>query len=130
MTDLVTIQLTQEEKKSFLLLMLMIFNYHGFDDNEKKILAEHARRIGATDELDWAYTYFGDDYFNSFEKVKGYFNETLSQYSETKKIHFLQMVWDATILKGYISEMEATAMLRLAKEWGVQKQFLDLIRKK
>jgi hypothetical protein len=39
------------------------------------------------------------------------------------------MVWEAAKSKGYISEMEATAILKLAKDWAVQKDLLKLIRK-
>jgi hypothetical protein len=39
------------------------------------------------------------------------------------------MVWKANDLKGYITEMEATAMLKLAKDWSVEKELIDLVLK-
>jgi uncharacterized tellurite resistance protein B-like protein len=45
------------------------------------------------------------------------------------KISYLNIVWEVTKSKGYISEMEATAILKLAKDWAVQKELLKLIRK-
>lgn len=49
--------------------------------------------------------------------------------STEKRLGFLQMVWDANVNKGFISEMEATAMLKIAKRWNVQKELLSYIRK-
>ena len=37
------------------------------------------------------------------------------------------MVWQAHNLKGYVTEMEATAMLKLAKDWNVQKELIELV---
>jgi hypothetical protein len=37
------------------------------------------------------------------------------------------MVWQANNLKGYVTEMEATAMLKLAKDWNVQKELVQLV---
>ena len=39
------------------------------------------------------------------------------------------MVWQANNLKGYVTEMEATAMLKLAKDWNVQKELVELYQK-
>jgi uridine phosphorylase len=39
------------------------------------------------------------------------------------------MVWEANNLKGFVTEMEATAMLKLAKDWGVEKELVNLVVK-
>jgi uncharacterized tellurite resistance protein B-like protein len=121
--------MTTEQKKAFLLLKLVIFNYHGLDDEEKKILAETAEKIEGNEELQWAYEFLGDDFYANLDKAREFFNQTIASYDKETKLSYLNMVWDATKSKGFISEMEATGILKMAKDWGVQKDLLMLIRK-
>lgn len=120
--------MTTEQKKAFLLLKLIIFNYHGLDNDEKKILSETAEKINGADELEWAYSLLGDDFYGNLDKARDFFNETIATYPKDTKLSYLRMVWDSTKSKGFISEMEATGMLKIAKDWGVQTEFVTLIR--
>jgi hypothetical protein len=38
-------------------------------------------------------------------------------------------VWESNKKKGYISEMEATALLKLAKDWQIEDDFVEMIKK-
>lgn len=121
--------MTSEQKKAFLLLKLVIFNYHGLNEDEKKILEETSIKIGGQKELSWAYEFLGDDFYANLDTARDFFNSTIATYDQETKLSYLNMVWDATKSKGYISEMEATGILKMAKDWGVQKELLALIRK-
>lgn len=121
--------MTSEQKKAFLLLKLVVFNYHGLDDDEKKILEETSVKIEGEEELKWAYEFLGDDFYANLDEARVFFNKTIGTYEQETKLSYLNMVWDATKSKGYISEMEATGILKMAKDWGVQKELLALIRK-
>lgn len=121
--------MTSEQKKAFLLLKLVIFNYHGLNDDEKRILEETAIKIDGIEELKWAYDLLGPDIFINLDKAREFFNSTIATYDKETKISYLNMVWESTKVKGYISEMEATGMLKLARDWGVQKELIALIRK-
>lgn len=121
--------MTSEQKKAFLLLKLVIFNYHGLDDEEKKILEETSLKIGGVEEMKWAYEFLEDDFYANLDKARTFFNHTIGTYDLETKVSYLNMVWDSTKSKGYISEMEATGILKMAKDWGVQKELLALIRK-
>lgn len=121
--------MTSEQKKAFLLLKLVIFNYHGLDDGERKILSETSVKIQGVEELKWAYEFLGDDFYANLDKAREFFHQTIATYDQETKLSYLNMVWDATKSKGYISEMEATGILKMAKDWGVQKELLTLIRK-
>ena len=37
------------------------------------------------------------------------------------------MVWKSNNLNGYVTEMEATAMVKLAKDWNVQDELIQLV---
>ena len=118
------------QKKAFLLLKLVIFNYHGLDEDEKQILNKTAEKIGGKEELEWAYELLGDDFYENIDKAREFFNSTIALYDKETKINYLRMVWESTNTKGFISEMEATGILKLAKDWGVQKELVSLIRNK
>ena len=119
-----------EEKKLLLLLHLIIFNYHGLDESEKELLADLSKQYEAEAELDWAYNMLGNDYYITHEKIQSWFKEAIADIDAEKRLWYLSSVWQASVKKGFISEMEATAMLKIAHEWGIQKDLLNLIRKK
>ena len=119
-----------EEKKVFLLLLIIIFNYHGLSDVEQQILKETASKIDANNELDWVKEYAHPSVDVTYDKIKSYINELVSNYNNEQKLGLLVDVWNSNMQKGYISEMEATAMLMLSKEWKVQKEFILHIREK
>ncbi|HXA01347.1 MAG TPA: hypothetical protein VNW99_05120 [Cytophagaceae bacterium] len=121
--------MTAEQKKALLLLKFIIFNYHGLDVEEKKILQKDAQDIDGMKDLEWVEEFVAKDENTSFERAREFFRQTIATYDVDTKVSYLNIVWESTRTKGYISEMEATAILKLAKDWSVQKELLKLIRK-
>lgn len=118
-----------EEKKVYMLLKSVIFHYHGLDEAERIDLEKTADGLDAIDEYKWALEFIGRDYITAFERARDYLNEIISDYPKEKRIELINMVWQANNLKGYVTEMEATAMLKLAKDWNVQKELIELVLK-
>ncbi len=123
------ILMNTEQKKALLLLKLVIFNYHGLDEEEKNILTETATKLDALEELKWAYDFSEQDNITSFERARAFFKTTIATFEKEIQLEFIRSVWNDTQSKGYISEIEAMSMLKLAKDWGVQKDLLALVRK-
>ncbi|GAB4332634.1 MAG: hypothetical protein OHK0038_08410 [Flammeovirgaceae bacterium] len=121
--------MTSDEKKAFLLLKSVIFHYHGLDEDEQEVLDETARQMDAFAELQWASEFIAEDYYNAFERARNFLKEVMNNLDKNKRLSFLTMVWEANNKKGYISEMEATAMLKLAKDWGVESDLIAMIKK-
>lgn len=119
-----------EEKKAHLLLESIIFHYHGLDDEEKKILEETAASLNAEEELAWTYEFISEDYASAFERSRIYLNNTIGKMSKEKRLYYLDIVWKANNVKGYISEMEAIAMLKFAREWEIENELMSLVRGK
>lgn len=118
--------MNKEEKKAFLLLKSIIFQYHGLDDDEQQILEQTARELEASEELQWAHEFISKDYMTAFERARDYLNNVA--LDKEKKLHCLNLVWKANNEKGYITEMEATGMLRFAKDWQVEAELIQLVR--
>jgi len=118
---------TAEEKKVFILLKSVIFYYHGLDDEEKKDLDQSADEWNAHEEYAWALDFIAQDHITAFERARGYLNNIIGDYPKPKRIELINMVWQANNLKGYVTEMEATAMLKLAKDWNVQHELIQLV---
>lgn len=116
-----------EEKKVYMLLKSVIFHYHGLDEAEKKDLDKTSEELDAHAEYQWALDFLSQDYITAFERARDYLNNIIGDYPKTKRIELIQMVWQANNLKGYVTEMEATAMLKLAKDWNVQKEMIELV---
>jgi len=41
----------------------------------------------------------------------------------------MEMVWKANSSKGFTTEMEARALLRLARDWGTEKSLIEFAKK-
>ncbi len=119
-----------EEKKAFLLLLIIIFNYHGLSDVEQEILKSTAANLDAVDELEWVRIFSKPSVDETYNTIKDYIANCIKDYQDEQKLELLTSVWDTNMQKGYISEMEATVMLLLSKEWKVQKEFILHIRAK
>jgi hypothetical protein len=120
---------SSEEKKVYMLLKSVIFHYHGLDDIEKDDLDKTSAELDAAPEYKWALDYISEDYVTAFDRARDYLNNIIGDYAKEKRIELINMVWKANNLKGYVTEMEATAMLKLAKDWNVQKEFVELVLK-
>lgn len=121
--------MTVSEKRVYMLLKSVIFHYHGLDEDEKQDLDATAERLNARDELKWALDYIAEDYVTSFDRARAYLNDIIGDYPKEKRVELINMVWEANNLKGYVTEMEATAMLKLAKDWNVEKELIALVLK-
>ncbi len=118
-----------EEKKVYMLLKAVIFHYHGLDELEKNDLDKTAAELHAPEEYKWALEFVSQDYITAFDRARNYLNDIIGDYQKEKRIDLINMVWQANNLKGYVTEMEATAMLKLAKDWNVQRELIDLVMK-
>ena len=116
-----------EEKKVYMLLKTVIFHYHGLDEDEQKELEKTAEVFDARDEYKWALSFVAEDYITAFDRARSYLNTIIGDYPKEKRVELINMVWESNNSKGYVTEMEATAMLKLAKDWNVQQELIDLV---
>lgn len=116
-----------EEKRVYMLLKSVIFHYHGLDETERMNLEKTATELDAFEEYKWAGEFIAQDYVTAFERARDYLNEIIADYPKEKRVELIQMVWQANNLKGYVTEMEATAMLKLAKDWNVERELVNLM---
>jgi hypothetical protein len=122
--------MNSSHKKALLLLKAIIFLYHDFTEEELRLLKETASSIKAEDELEWAMGFIQEDIYTAYERTRDFLKKELHEEEDDKKIDYLFDVWLATNQKGYITEMEALAMIKLARDWGVETEFIKKVRKK
>jgi phosphatidate phosphatase APP1 len=118
----------ETEKKAFLLLKSLIFHYHGLDDEEEEILNNTAEKLNAHKELKWANDFIAKDYTSAFERSREFLNKNIGNLPTAKKLEYLFSVWKDSNSKGYLTEMETTAFLNLAKEWNINKELMRKIK--
>lgn len=117
-----------EEKKSLMLLKSIIFHYHGLDEDEEKILHRSAEELNARQELQWAFNFIAQDYISAFDRARDYMINAMSSLNKSKRLQFMDLTWRANSEKGYITEMEAIAMLKIAKDWEVDQELIALVQ--
>jgi hypothetical protein len=118
---------SSDEKKVYMLLKSVIFHYHGLDEEEKGDLEKTSIALDAKAEYQWALDFISQDYITAFDRARDYLNLIIGDYPKDKRVELITMVWQANNLKGYVTEMEATAMLRLARDWNVKQELIGLV---
>lgn len=118
---------SSEEKKVYMLLKSVIFHYHGLDEAEKTELERTYQALDAHPEYLWALDFIAQDYITAFDRAREYLNNIIGDYPRAKRVELITMVWEANNRKGYVTEMEATAMLRLARDWNVKDELIGLV---
>lgn len=121
--------MTSEEKRVYLLLKAVIFHFHGLDEQEQLDLEEAARRMDAAEEMRWAIEFIEKDQVTCFDRARTFLNDIIRDYPREKRIELIHMVWESNNLKGYVTEMEATALIRLARDWNVEQALVELVLK-
>ena len=122
--------MTTDQKKVFLLLKSVILHHQGLEEGEKKMLTAIASIIHASEELVWTQEFILKDQPTAFERARQYLNTLVIDWGKDTRIDLMGQVWESTSQKGFITEIEATAILKLAKDWDIQKELVTLIRKK
>lgn len=120
--------MSEEEKKAVILLKSLIFHYHGLDEDEKVILSKAAKRMDALEEMDWANDFIAQDYLSAYERSREFLSKVFKRMSSEDRLKHLLEIWEENYEKGYVTEMETTAMLNLAKDWGVDLDFMKTVR--
>lgn len=110
-----------------MLLKAVIYHYHGLDETEKQDLEHVSTHLQAKDELAWALDFVAQDYITAFDRARAYLNEIIGDYPKPNRVDLINMVWQSNNLKGYVTEMEATAMLKLARDWNVERELIELV---
>ena len=113
---------------ALMLLKAIIFHYHGLDEEEEQILYRSAGDLGAEKELKWAIDFIAEDYVTAFERARLFMSENIKSIDKRKRLQFMNLTWKANSEKGYITEMEATAMLKIAKDWQVDQELIAMIQ--
>jgi hypothetical protein len=116
-----------EDKRVYMLLKSVIFHYHGLDETEKGELEKTSTELNARQEYEWALDFIAKDYITAFDRARDYLNLIIGDYPKNKRVQLITMVWEANNQKGYVTEMEATAMLRLARDWNVKEELIGLV---
>ena len=83
--------------------------------------------LDAHEEYKGALEFISQDDITAFDRARDFLNEIIGDYSKEKRVELMNMVWKSNNLKGYVTEMEATAMLKLAKDWNVQEELIQLV---
>lgn len=116
-----------ELKKAVMLLKSLIFHYHGLDEEERILLEKAAEKYHAEEEMNWANSFISEDYLSAYERGKEYLAKIFKKLDKKTQLLYLAEVWEENHQKGYVTEMETTAMINLAKDWAIEAEFLRLI---
>ena len=118
-----------DKKKALVLLKSLIFHYHGLDKDERKILDSRVAEMEAEKEFEWALQFISSDYLSAFDRSREFLAKVFSKMEKRERLTHLNEVWEDNHKKGYVTEMETTAMINLAKDWSIEEDFIKEINK-
>lgn len=98
------------------------------EEEEKNILRNFSTIYDGKDELKWACEFVKSNILTSFERSKKEVTSLLLSDTNDTKLYVLSQVWEATKDKGYINQNEAALLLGIARNWALEKQFIDLVK--
>lgn len=117
----------KDTKKGLILLKALIFHYHGLDDDEKMLLEEYVKKLDGDEEYKWALSFISSDYLSAFDRSREFLHKIFIELPVAERMEHLLDTWEDNHKKGYVTEMEMTAMLNLAKDWEIGTDFLKQI---
>lgn len=121
--------MANDQKRAIILLKALIFHYHGMDTQEKEILESYVDKLEASEAYRWAIDFISEDYLSAFDRSREFLSKVLDEWTKEERLSQLMQTWDDNHRKGYITEMEMTAMINLAKDWGIERPFMEEIQK-
>jgi hypothetical protein len=80
-------------KKAIMLLKSLIFHFHGFDDDEREILEDSARKLSASKEMEWANKFIAEDYISAFERSREFLQKIFTKMPENDRVNYLMEVF-------------------------------------
>lgn len=92
------------------------------------MLRAAAMQIGGEDEMKWANDFIAEDYLSAFERSREFLSKVFLKMDSSDRIKYLIESWEENFKKGYVTEMETTAILTLSKDWNVSREFLDQVK--
>ena len=113
-----------EKKRGIMLLKALVFHYHGLDHDERKLLEDYARDNDGYDELSWSMEFISKDYLSAFDRAREFLKKVFLKLDEKERLKCILEVWEDNHKKGYVTEMETMAIINIAKDWMVHKDFL------
>ncbi|WP_258103076.1 hypothetical protein [Marinoscillum sp. MHG1-6] len=116
-----------EQKKAVMLLKSLVFHYHGLDAEETQLLEDAAKKYDAKEQLNWSNDFLAEDYLSAFERSRDFLSKVFLKLDKQERLHQLTEVWEENYVKGYVTEMETSAMIHLSQDWKIQKEFLQHI---
>lgn len=117
----------QSLKRGIMLLNSLIYHYHGLDPDEEELLKLTATKYDAHEEMLWANSFIAEDYISAFERSRILLKSIFKDLAGDQLLEYLREIWVGNYDKGYVTEMETTAMRHLAKDWGLQESFEKIV---
>jgi hypothetical protein len=119
--------MNEEVKKAIMLLKSLILHYHGLDEDEKEILEAAAARYDAEKEMQWANDFISSDYLSAHDRAREFLMKIFLKMTKEKRLEQLSEIWEENYEKGYVTEMETTALLNFAKDWKIESLFMKTL---
>ena len=120
--------MSNQEKKVLFLLLLLTFHQDQMDEEEIIELHRLVEVHQGQEAIAWATSFLSLHHHHHYQKVTRFIFEQSHMMNQETKLNLLHAVWMANLNKGYISEIEATLLLNCSKNWGVQKDFVLLVK--
>jgi hypothetical protein len=113
----------------YFLLKLVVFYYPRPDEEEMDQLRDKASAWKADEDRRWAIDFVDQEPATAFQRTGEFISGLFTGKSQLEREAFLEDIWSVDIARGYVTEMQAMALLKMAQAWGLQDKLLKLLGK-
>lgn len=119
--------MNSEQKKTLLLVMSLVLHLHDLDEDEQRILAIKAEQYQGAAELDWINEFIAENPATAIERGREFVTSLKDNCPKDFRILCIRETLSAVQEKGYLSESEAVAILKFARDWRVETELKAMV---
>lgn len=98
------------------------------EEKEKSVLINYSQEFDAKEELNFACDFVKQDILSAFTRSTETVKNLLVLEPKEVKLNIMNLIWDTTKNKGYITALEAQFLLKIAKELKIETELINLVR--
>ena len=119
--------MNSEQKKTLLLVMSLVLHLHDLDEDEQRILAAKADELEGHTELAWITEFINENPATAIERGRVFVNTLTGNSPKDFRILCIRETLSAVQEKGYLSESEAVAVLKFARDWRIEPELKAMV---
>ena len=98
------------------------------EESEKSLLLSYCKEFKGKSEFNWADKFVKSDILTAFKRSRTSVSQLLQSENADDRIDVLSEVWEVTKTKGFITQMEASFLLGVSRDWNLESELIAMVK--